>query len=74
MKNEHENVPGNNFRKLLNVSQMDDSARKNARHPRPRLKHSRAGFGGDPFLPVNSQWIPAFAGMTIQGRRRHALS
>jgi hypothetical protein len=42
-----------------------DSSQKNSRHPRE---------GGDPFLPVNSQWIPAFAGMTIQGRRRHALS
>jgi hypothetical protein len=62
--NEHENAPGNNVPKLLNVSKMDDSAPKNARHPRE---------GGDPFLPVNGRWIPAFAGMTIQGRRRHAL-
>ena len=48
-------------------------------HSRPRLKHSRAGYSGNPFgvrslrrrlnlkagFSAYPQWIPAFAGMTI---------
>ncbi len=47
-------------------------------HSRPRLKHSRAGYSGNPCgsslrgelasleasFPAHAQWIPAFAGMT----------
>ena len=47
-------------------------------HSRPRLKHSRAGYSGNPYgtslrgvrvsleasFPAHAQWIPAFAGMT----------
>ncbi len=48
-------------------------------HSRPRLKHSRAGYSGNPYgtslrderasleagYSACAQWIPAFAGMTI---------
>ena len=47
-------------------------------HSRPRLKHSRAGYSGNPYstslrgelaslkdsYSAHAQWIPAFAGMT----------
>ena len=50
-------------------------------HSRPRLKHSRAGYTGNPYgnslrgelvsledsYPAHAQWIPAFAGMTGWG-------
>ena len=53
--------------------------RSNGCHSRPRLKHSRAGYSGNPFgvrslrrrlnlkagFSAYTQWIPAFAGMTI---------
>ena len=55
-------------------------------HSRPRLKHSRAGYSGNPWgtslsgalvsfedgCPARAKWIPAFAGMTRKCRVRIA--
>ena len=61
-------------------NQDSTTVRKLRRHSRPRLKHSRAGYSGNPSgvctlaepldleagFPSYVQWIPAFAGMTIE--------
>ena len=55
--------------------------RSNGCHSRPRLKHSRAGYSGNPYraslrgelvslearYTADRKWIPAFAGMTGWG-------
>ena len=71
-------------RKSCNANKISISTRppmcgpRPAPHSRPRLKHSRAGYSGNPYgnslrgelasledsYPAHAQWIPAFAGMT----------
>ena len=60
------------------AKQNSTPVRKPRCHSRPRLKHSRAGYSGNPYgtslhgelasleagYPAYAQWIPAFAGMT----------
>ena len=63
------------------AKQNSTPVRKPRCHSRPRLKHSRAGYSGNPYgtslhgelasleagYPAYAQWIPAFAGMTGWG-------
>ena len=65
-------------RKSCNANKISISTRPPMCHSRPRLKHSRAGYSGNPYstslrgerasledsYPAHAQWIPAFAGMT----------
>ena len=68
-------------RKSCNANKISISTRPPMCHSRPRLKHSRAGYSGNPYsasllgelvslearYTADRKWIPAFAGMTGWG-------